>query len=151
MKVRPAHSEEFAEFHRICDNDLPHPLSLKQRLEQRRQEFARIAEGKSVAFFAEIDGLVEGSVQLRLAERDQTEGRVHALIVQREKRREGLGTKLMEAVEAEAQERGYRRLWLTVHSDNEPAIRFYKAISYTRVGGADLPQGDGTIEMEKTI
>lgn len=38
----------------------------------------------------------------------------------------GLGTKLLEAVEEEAHRRGYRRVWLNTTNDNLDALRFYQ-------------------------
>ena len=48
--------------------------------------------------------------------------------------RQGVGRRLMEAVEARAQEAGISRLELTVMVDNQPAISLYQALGY-RVEG----------------
>jgi ribosomal protein S18 acetylase RimI-like enzyme len=151
VTIRLAHSSEYIEFHKICDNDLPHPLSLEERLVQRRQEFAQIAQGTRVAYFAEIKGEVVGSVQLRLADRTPDEGRVHALVVQRNHRRLGIGSKLMDAVEDEAQRRGYRKVWLTVHSDNDVAKHLYLKRGYTEFTVSHAADGDTLIEMRKQL
>ena len=149
--IRVAGSGEYLEFHKICDNHLPHPLSLEQRLEQRRREFARIDEGAVVAFFAESDGKVVGSVQLRLAEETSKEGRVHALIVQTEIRRRGVASKLMGSLEAEARRRQYSRIWLTVHSSNEEARSFYLSQGYASVEGEHPSVQDDTDILEKPL
>jgi len=147
LVIRPARSEEYSKFHNICDNDLPHPLSLDERLNQRRREFEQILEGKTVAYFTELDGQVIGSVQLRLKNRDPSEGKVHALVVKRGQRRIGVGSRLMDAVEEEAIRRGYQRVWLTVHANNNAARELYLKRNYRVVEFAD----DETIEMEKQI
>ncbi|WP_158057068.1 GNAT family N-acetyltransferase [Halorussus halophilus] len=57
----------------------------------------------------------------------------------------GVGTKLLERLEAELQSRGVERLRLSVFQENEDAIGFYESSGFERVeeGGAgnfDLPR-----------
>jgi len=151
LAIRLATSDEYLKFHDICDNDLPHPLSIEGRLKQRRREFAQIEEGLRVAYFAEKEGQVVGSVQLRLRYKAPEEGLIHALIVQRQHRRTKIGTQLMDAVETEASRRSYRRIWLTVHSSNDAARHFYEKHRYTEVSTDISTDGERTIEMEKKI
>jgi len=151
ITIRLARSQEYLKFHEVCDNDLPHPLSLEERLEQRRQEFAQIDQGQIIAYFAEVEGEVEGSVQLCLTDKTPSEGRIHALVVRRVHRRKGIGAKLMDAVEEEACRCGYKRLWLTVHSDNEAAGQLYRKRGYTAIEIDHSADGDTTLEMEKAL
>jgi len=151
IDIRRARSQEYLEFHEICDNDLPHPLTLEQRLEQRRREFEQIDHGKCIAFFAEVEGKVEGSVQLRLNDKTANEGRIHALAVRRSYRRKGIGSKLMDAVEQEAVHRKYKRIWLTVHLDNLPARQLYAGRGYQVVQADKVIDDSETIELEKMI
>jgi GNAT superfamily N-acetyltransferase len=46
-------------------------------------------------------------------------------------RREGVGTRLLAAVEAEAIQAGCRRIWLITTNDNLDALRFYQRRDYT--------------------
>jgi ribosomal protein S18 acetylase RimI-like enzyme len=60
-------------------------------------------------------------------------------------RRLGLGRILTETLVAEAEERGVPNLILRVRTFNDPAIRLYESVGFTRVGVlrefADLPEG----------
>lgn len=49
----------------------------------------------------------------------------------------GVGRALMTAAEAEARRRGFRRMGLTVHAENERAVRFYASLGWERVPTAD--------------
>ena len=151
ITIRPANSREFHEFHRICDNDLPHPLTLEERLEQRRQEFEQIDQDERVAFFAEIEGNVEGSVQLCLRDKTEREGRIHALVVRRKNRRRGIGSRLIDAVEEDASHRGYNRIWLTVHRDNDAAICLYQKKGFIEISSDRSSGEDEMLEMAKVL
>ena len=131
--IRKAKSDDYPAFHAVCDNHLPHPLSLEERLEQRKREFGRIDDGSVVAFLAEVGGEAAGSVQLRLGEHQKEEGRIHALIVRQDVRRKGIASQLMDAVEEEGKSRKLSRLWLTVHTTNSPARCFYASQGYSVV------------------
>jgi ribosomal protein S18 acetylase RimI-like enzyme len=80
-------------------------------------------------------GRVVGTVQLDLA--TQTNGRHRAevmkLLVHREARRQGLGRRLMEAVEGVARDEG-RTLLVLDTRQGEPSAEFYAALGYRRAG-----------------
>lgn len=150
VQIREAKSHEYEAFHAICDNDQPHPLTLEGRLLQRQKEFQGIDRSDRIILFAEISGKVVGCVQLRLAEETETEGRVHALVVHRPKRRRGIGHQLMVAVEELAHRLAYRRIWLTVHADNVPATNLYQSLGFVeRLQGAEIQRD--TITFEKQL
>jgi mutator protein MutT len=151
LTIRPARSDEYLKFHEICDNDLPHPLSLEERLNQRRREFEQILQGKTVTYFAEVDGQVIGSVQLRLGNKAPSEGKVHALVVKSGRRRVGIGSRLMDAVEEDAIWRGFQRVWLTVHANNRAAIGLYLKRGYTEITSLSSGDENVMVEMAKQI
>ena len=86
-----------------------------------------------------------------MADRTPDEGRVHALVVRRNRRRLGIGSKLMDAVEGDARQRGYGRVWLMVHSDNDAAKCLYLKRGYREVTVDRSADGDTTIEMRKQL
>jgi len=133
LTIRLASSNEYLAFHELCNDDAPHPLTIEQRLQRRRAEFAQIAEEKRLALFAVLAGQVVGCVQLRFDEKRRGQARVHALVVARAHRRQGVATCLMDGLEQLAAERGLRELVLYVHADNEPAIRLYSGRGYQTV------------------
>lgn len=51
---------------------------------------------------------------------------------------QGLGARLMRAVQAEARRRARRTLWLGVYDRNVRAIEFYERFGFARVGGREF-------------
>jgi ribosomal protein S18 acetylase RimI-like enzyme len=69
-------------------------------------------------------------------------------------RRSGVGELLVNQVIAWARQRGARELKLMVTSRNEPAIRFYEKLGFTRTGRTEPYPNDATMseyEMARTI
>ena len=93
------------------------------------------------------------------------QGREHAYLthsgefgisVRRDWRGRGIGTRLLDALEAWAQAHGFRRLELTVFANNVDAVRLYERRGFEREGrkrGAVLIDGDfiDLIEMVKVV
>jgi ribosomal protein S18 acetylase RimI-like enzyme len=61
------------------------------------------------------------------------EGWIGGVGVVARRRGEGIGRRLMRAVEDEARARGLRRIWLEVLVQNEPAIALYEQLGYEHV------------------
>ena len=72
-------------------------------------------------FVAERDGKPAGFALVRL-EGDELE----VVAIRSLREREGVGTALLGAVQAEAKRVGCRRVWLVTTNDNLDAIRFYQ-------------------------
>ena len=92
---------------------------------------ARLAiEGQTSALFGLRDGdLLIGSVMAGL---DGHRGWVYYLAVAPERRREGLGRRLMDAAEAWLRECGAPKLQLMVRTGNDEALGFYEALGLER-------------------
>ncbi len=90
--------------------------------------------GKRTTLIADLDGRAVGCVSFD--ERGSNPGRLHlyALGVAPDLRRRGIGTKLVQAVESEAQARGLAGMHLAVDVTNDEAIALYDSRNYTRVG-----------------
>ncbi len=92
------------------------------------------------------DGDVAGSVQLALGQKENGRHRaeVQKLLVHSRYRHQGLGRRLMEAIEHEAQQRGITLLVLDT-IEGELAEQLYLKLGYTRVGEipnyASFPDG----------
>lgn len=54
---------------------------------------------------------------------------------------QGLGARLMQAVHAEARQRGARTLWLGVYDRNVRAVEFYERFGFAKVGGQEFEFG----------
>jgi ribosomal protein S18 acetylase RimI-like enzyme len=125
------------------EQDLEHPGVGGPAGEYRPQLAAVMHRGTGVVFVAEVDGAIVGRVTVDTAGR---QGDISGFVVAEDRRRRGVGTRLMDAAEAQAKRRRCRRLRLTVAKDNEPAIALYIARGYRRVGdgvsaGLRTPEG----------
>lgn len=98
---------------------------------------ARLAiQGQSSAILGLRDGdALIGSV---MAGFDGHRGWVYYLAVAPERRREGLGRRLMDAAEAWLRERGAPKLQLMVRTSNAEALGFYEALGLERQEVATL-------------
>jgi len=100
-------------------------------VEHRWRELDR---GELAMFVAEVEGRAAGSVSINV--HDDVPGLLHlfALGVAPALQRRGIGTLLIERVEAEAKQRGLPGVWLDVGVGNEDARRLYQRLGY-RVEG----------------
>jgi ribosomal protein S18 acetylase RimI-like enzyme len=99
--------------------------------EYRPQLAAVMNRGSGVVFVAEDDGSIVGRVTVDTAGRQAD---ISGFVVVERRRREGIGTLLMSAAEAEARARRCKRVRLTVAKDNDPAIALYLGRGYRRAG-----------------
>ena len=77
-------------------------------------------------------------------------GHVDVLWVRESSRGLGVGTSLMDAVEAEARERGCSRMVLSTHTFQAPD--FYRGRGYVETGRtADYPEGYAQVHLSKRL
>lgn len=94
------------------------------RLSDEPQEIEKkIARDPDLFLLAELGGRIIGSV---LGGFDGRRGMMYHLAVAREHRQQGVGEKLVNALEQRLREKGCIRYYLLVTRDNEMAIRFYE-------------------------
>jgi ribosomal protein S18 acetylase RimI-like enzyme len=125
------------------EQDLANPEVGGPAGEYRPQLAAVVNRGTGVVLVAEIDGAVVGRITVDTAGR---QGDISGFVVAEDRRRQGIGTLLMDAAEAQAKRRRCRRLRLTVAKDNAAAIALYTGRGYRRVGegvsaGLQTPEG----------
>ncbi len=101
------------------------PMSLTEQWTQRDGLLVAVEEGTPVGYIA----VVEESAS-RLA-------RVTDLVVSSDRRRRGIGSSLLSAVQAWALERGIHRLILEMQSKNQPYIRLAQKFGYEFCGYND--------------
>ena len=127
------------------DDDLANPEVGGPAGEYRPQLAAVMNRGTGVVLVAEIDDAIVGRVTVDTAGR---QGDISGFVVGEDRRRQGIGTQLMDAAEAQAKRRRCKRLRLSVAKDNAPAIALYFARGYRRVGegvSAGLRTPDGRV------
>jgi len=75
---------------------------------------------------------------------------VKSLWVREDRRRSGLGTALMQAMEADARRLGCTQMVLETHSFQAPA--FYERLGFTRAGAVTgYPRGEAFLLMVKPL
>jgi ribosomal protein S18 acetylase RimI-like enzyme len=127
------------------EHDLARPEVGGPTGEYTPQLAAVMNRGTGVVLVAEIDGGIVGRITVDTAGR---QGDISGFVVAEDWRRQGVGTLLMDAAEAQAKRRRCKRLRLTVAKDNTPAISLYVARGYRRSGegmSAGLRTPDGRV------
>lgn len=134
INVRPVQK---ADLSRITD--LLAQLGYPATADQVRGRLNRwLTDRHSVLVAAEVDGAVAGVAALHaipLLERDESRGRLVALVVDEAYRGHGVGRVLMDRVEREARGLGCRDLEITSARDRAAAQRFYLGLGYEDVCG----------------
>jgi ribosomal protein S18 acetylase RimI-like enzyme len=99
--------------------------------------YRRSERGLAVMWLAELPGWgLVGQVftQLKTNDRKTANGKtrayVHSFRVRPAWRGRGLGTRLMEVVEADLASRGFQEVTLNVGEDNQGALRLYQRLGY---------------------
>jgi acetyltransferase len=122
------------------------PGADRTTLERSHRE--ALAEPGRTVVVAELDGEVVGMAHVAPSGAANAPHRaeVQRVAVAKSVRGEGVGRRLMEAVEIAAIEQGLTLLWLTTHAQSD-ACAFYEAIGYTKLGVmADYSlRPDGTV------
>ena len=88
-------------------------------------------------FVAEVDGSVVGLAGVHVSpslEHDQDAAKVSAIVVDEAFRRRGVGRALLDAVEAEARERGCALVFLTTAERRGDAHEFYRRLGWDETG-----------------
>jgi ribosomal protein S18 acetylase RimI-like enzyme len=104
---------------------------------------------KGIGFLAMDDGIACGIVGSFLDEGDPTRAQLISMWTAPTHRGQGVGRFLVDEVAAWARQRGARTLQLMVTSVNEPAMRFYERLGFTRTGRTGpYPNDPNVIEYE---
>lgn len=126
--LRPAKLEDAEAISRLLD-ELEHPAP-PEVLRARLQALAAAGERVLVA---EIEGVVRGLATVHVTpvlHRPAPVGRITALVVSSEMRRQGVGRALVGAAEAIAREAGARLIEVTSNRRRTQAHRFYEGLGY---------------------
>lgn len=116
----------------------------------------RLASDRKGLWITEAEGEPAGSVMLCGTE-DPSVGQLRLFALEKNRRRQGIGRALMEALLARAEEVGYKRLILWTAGPLEGAIRQYEhfgfRITETVENRTWRPDGEPVLEikMEKTL
>jgi ribosomal protein S18 acetylase RimI-like enzyme len=135
--------------------DAPHAFgsTYAKEAEFTDAEWMRRAErwnGESgIGFVAMEEDTPCGIAGALLDEKDATRAQLLAMWTAPTHRQRGIGRSLVDEVHAWARGRGARVLQLMVTSNNEPAMRFYERLGFTRTGRTEpYPNDPAVIEYE---
>lgn len=101
---------------------------------------------------AEVDGVVVGAAGGGMA--DGSTGQLLVVYLDVDRRGEGIGTELLEAVTAQQVVRGAVRQRVSVLADNDLGVPFYRARGFVEVGRVGYPPSDPQVEelqMERPL
>ena len=112
----------------------------------------KVAQQTRVLLVARYEGGIVGSVQLDLASQPNAAHRaeVQKLFVLQHERKQGIGTRLMQAVEGVARELG-RRLLVLDTRQGDKAEQLYRKLGYTEVGVIPSYARSATGSLDATI
>lgn len=118
--------------------ELPYPRSLSDlREDWQRKECFLVADE-----FASLLGFLDLTVL-----HWQWSGTIEHLVVDREQRRKGVATSLLEAAETWARGSGLRRITAVVQPKNDPAIRLLTRRGYGFAGTLDRYYGNDALSL----
>jgi ribosomal protein S18 acetylase RimI-like enzyme len=118
------------------EHDLPDPNVGGPAGEYSRQLLAIMRGRGGVVFVGEVDGRIVGRITVTTTGRD---AEISGFVVTELSRRQGIGTTMIEAAEAEACRRGCTDVRLTVAKLNPAALALYTGRGYERVGESRSP------------
>jgi GNAT superfamily N-acetyltransferase len=113
--------------------DLGYPVGAAT-VEARLERLAIVGDR---ILIAEVDGQVAGFAHLQVTpaiEHDRPVARIGALIVEKSRRRAGIGRALVEAAEVEARTRNCGLLFLTTSERRDDAHAFYECLGLEQTG-----------------
>ncbi len=100
--------------------------------DEARHELSRYPNKSTLAFVGSLDGRVVGFCAASHPHWNRV-AILDYLVVARDQRRQGLGTKLVTQLEAAAHAAALRRLCVQTISWNTDAVRFYERLGFTRL------------------
>ena len=114
------------------------PGERRTTIEQERERLAGVLKtGNKMIFVAEDAEHIVGSLWANGGDFRRNHHNVHIVIgIRRAYTHQGIGTRLFQACEAWARERGLHRLELTVMTHNQPGIALYKKMGFEIEGTA---------------
>lgn len=129
LTLRPATREDLgrvAQLERACFTS--YTLSPRQLNYLRGRQ-------TSIFLVAEAGGQVIGEgIALLRHHRTGASGRIYSLAVDPQRRRGGIGEKIIRALLEQLRERGARRVYLEVEESNAPALRLYQRLGFVSIG-----------------
>jgi ribosomal protein S18 acetylase RimI-like enzyme len=128
--------------------DLHHPEVGGPVGEYRPQLSAIIRGHAGVVLVGELHGEIVGRITVTTTARDAD---ISGFVVREPCRRQGIGTTMIDAAEAEARRRGCTQVRLTVAKQNPAALALYAGRGYERVGegrSTGLRSRDGVVVHE---
>lgn len=135
MEIRAAHSADAKAINELLDQ-LGYPQEGDGATEARLQSW--IDDQASAVYVADVDGELHGVIAIHVCpffERDGSWARITALVVSDRVRKQGVGSRLVEAAEDFAASQGCLRMEVTSSDRRDDAHAFYQARGYASQTG----------------
>ncbi|MDR0472015.1 MAG: GNAT family N-acetyltransferase [Nitrososphaerota archaeon] len=104
-------------------------VTIESEREWLTHHIASLEQNKSISIIAEINNEVIASSEMQI--QPDTEIGIIGIIVKKNFRNLGIGTRMLKVIIAQANQRGIKRLRLHVLATNNPAIHTYAALGFT--------------------
>jgi GNAT superfamily N-acetyltransferase len=131
----------------------PEPTELNFWVEVTRREAGR--DQLPVTWVAvDTDGRAIGAVGIDEFDPDDFRDRspwLVGMIVDGERRRQGVGKSLVRALEGWASEKGLKRVWVATGPPGGPAEAFYQHCGWTTVDGFATSSGEPAVILERRL
>jgi ribosomal protein S18 acetylase RimI-like enzyme len=103
--------------------------------------YSMVQQAKAIIWIAELDGsgligqcfVSLKGIRLELAD-GITRAYIYGFRIQPQYRNQGIGTEMMQTIEGDLKQHGFRQVTLNVGKDNHAARRFYDHLGYIIVG-----------------
>lgn len=158
MKIIPVSSQNVFAFKEVrlrALKDSPHAFGSTYARESQFDDsewLARVARmngDRGVGFLAMDDDTARGLVGAFLDEKDPSQALLVSMWTAPAERQKGIGRQLVNEVLKWANSRKARTLRLMVTDNNDPAIRFYERLGFTRTGRTEpYPNNPAVLEYE---
>ncbi|MEU4191859.1 GNAT family N-acetyltransferase [Kribbella sp. NPDC026611] len=135
MQIRPAQPGDAAALNELFDQ-LGYPQDDIEATAARVKEYA--ADPTNAAYVADAEGNLLGMIAVHVGQflhRDGRWGRIDALVVSADARRQGVGARLVAEAEAFATSHGCVRIELNSADHREAAHKFYERCGYVNQTG----------------
>lgn len=129
----------------------PTTIEIEERIKRLEDEVMTLNPNEKGIFIAKKPRMIIGFSRVTQDKNDVSQWWLIGLIVHPNHRRQGIGSALVRACVAYAQERDAMIIRSETHFDNEASIRFHENFGFKNEGKFTAPDGDEKIAFSLTL